>query len=254
MNLPQIFQYNGSQVRTVVKNGEPWFVAKDVCEVLEVGNPSQAVARLDEDEKGLISIDTLGGKQDLMCVSEPGLYDLVLTSKKPEAKPFKRWVKHEVLPSIRKTGSYTVGPAPSYMIDDPIGRAQRWIEEERNRQALEALTKQREEQLALQAPKVALYDTAMSAGNDFTMERVSKTIGYGRNKLFQFLRDIKILRNNNLPYQEYIDRGYFNVRQYSITHLTQGIENKTQTLVTARGMAYIHDQLVKHGKLPAVAG
>lgn len=140
---------------------------------------------------------------------------------------------------------------PSYMIDDVIKRAEKWIEEERSRQALAALTREREEQLMLQAPKVALYDTAMSAHNNFTMERVSKTIGYGRNKLFDFLREIKVLRANNMPYQEYLDRGYFDVRQYSITHLTSGIENKTQTLVTPKGMAYIHKLLVEHGKLSA---
>jgi anti-repressor protein len=137
------------------------------------------------------------------------------------------------------------------MIDDPIKRAEKWINEERDRQALLALNKQREEQLALAAPKLALYDTAMNAGNNFTMERVSKTLGYGRNKLFEFLREIKVLRGNNLPYQEYIDRGYFAVRQYSVTHYTTGIENKTQTLVTPRGMAFIHESLVKHGKVTA---
>lgn len=138
---------------------------------------------------------------------------------------------------------------PSYMIDDPIGRAEKWIDEERQRMALLALNKQREEQLSLQAPKVALYDTAMNAGNNFTMERVSKTLGYGRNKLFEFLREIKVLRSNNMPYQEFLDRGYFDVRQYSITHMTSGIENKTQTLVTPKGMSYIHDKLVQHGKI-----
>lgn len=112
-------------------------------------------------------------------------------------------------------------------------------------------TEKLEMALTEQAPKVALYDTAMSAGNNHTMERVSKTLGYGRNKLFAFLREQKVLRANNLPYQDYIDRGYFKVRQYSITHLTTGIENKTQTLVTPKGMAYIHNLLVKHGLVGA---
>jgi Rha family phage regulatory protein len=139
---------------------------------------------------------------------------------------------------------------PSYMIDDPIGRAERWIQEERQRQELEELNKKREEQLTLQAPKVALYETAMNAKNNFTMERVSKTLGYGRNKLFEFLREQKVLRFNNLPYQEYIDRKYFDVRQYSITHNTTGIENKNQTLVTPKGVAYIHKLLIENGKIP----
>lgn len=105
---------------------------------------------------------------------------------------------------------------------------------------------EKERQLALQAPKVALYDTAMSAGNDMTMGHIAKSLNIGRNILFKKLREAKILMANNLPYQQYIDRGYFNVRQYSITHLTSGIENKTQTLVTAKGMAYIH-KLIQDG-------
>jgi len=137
----------------------------------------------------------------------------------------------------------------SYMIDDPVKRAQRWIVEKQELIAAKEELKEKDEVIALQAPKVALYDTAMSAKNNFTMERVAKTIGYGRNKLFEFLREKKILRDNNLPYEEYRKRGYFDVRQYSITHLTSGIENKTQTLVTPKGMSYIHKMLVDNGKI-----
>lgn len=84
--------------------GEPWFVAADVCRALGIGNSRDATARLDDDEKGVVSTDTLGGKQELTIVNEPGLYALVLSSRKPEAKAFKRWITHEVIPSIRKTG------------------------------------------------------------------------------------------------------------------------------------------------------
>lgn len=87
----------------MVVNGEPWFVAADVCRVLDIGNTAMELSRLDEDEKGVSLIDTLGGKQDISVVSEPGLYSLALGSRKPEAKPFKRWVTHDVIPSIRKT-------------------------------------------------------------------------------------------------------------------------------------------------------
>lgn len=105
--LLRVFDYrDGRQVRTVIKDGEPWFVAKDVCEILDIGNPSMALSRLDEDEKGLSLIDTPGGPQKMAVVNEPGLYALILTSRKPEAKAFKRWITHEVIPSIRKTGAY----------------------------------------------------------------------------------------------------------------------------------------------------
>jgi len=105
--LQKVFSYNGAQVRTVMVNDEPWFVAKDVCDVLELEDVSKSVSRLDDDEKGTNSIPTLGGSQEMLVVNEAGLYGLVLGSRKPEAKQFKRWVTHEVLPSIRKTGTYT---------------------------------------------------------------------------------------------------------------------------------------------------
>src|SRR5690625_2248109 len=104
--LQQVFEYHGQQVRTVMIDGEPWFVARDVCEILDLGNVSQAVARLDGDEKGLILNDTPGGQQEMTHVNEPGLYALILGSRKSEARKFRRWVTHEVLPSIRQHGLY----------------------------------------------------------------------------------------------------------------------------------------------------
>lgn len=111
------FEYNQQQVRVVVIDGNPWFVAKDVCDVLDIGNSRQAVDRLDEDEKGVTSVDTLGGSQAVTVVSEPGLYSLVMTSRKPEARLFRRWVTHEVVPAIRKTGAYV---APAASLEDLI--------------------------------------------------------------------------------------------------------------------------------------
>jgi prophage antirepressor-like protein len=107
------FAYDGHQVRVITdEQGMPWFVATDVCAVLGVGNSRQALTRLDDDEKGVISNDTLGGTQSLSTVNESGLYSLILGSRKPEARAFKRWVTHDVLPSIRKTGHYAIsGPA-----------------------------------------------------------------------------------------------------------------------------------------------
>lgn len=93
------------------------------------------------------------------------------------------------------------------------------------------------------APKVALYDTAMNAKNNLTMMAVAKALKIGRNKLFALLREQKVLMLNNMPYQAYIDRGYFEVRQYTITHFTTGLENKTQTMVTPKGMGWIHTLL-----------
>ena len=109
----QVFNFGDYQVRTVIKEGEPWFVAKDVCEALTHSDTSTAVRRLDEDEKGVSSVHTIGGNQNLTVINESGLYSLILTSRKPEAKAFKKWVTSEVLPSIRKCGMFSLSDVSS---------------------------------------------------------------------------------------------------------------------------------------------
>ncbi len=104
MNELQTFTYNNTQVRTIEKNGEPWFVLKDVCEILGLSNPSRVAERLDEDERSNFK---LGRQGEVNIISESGLYNVILRSDKPEAKPFRKWVTGEVLPTIRKTGSYS---------------------------------------------------------------------------------------------------------------------------------------------------
>lgn len=106
MKALQVFDYKGNKIRTTIKDGEPWFLAADVCRALEISNPGDAVGRLDEDEKGVALTDTPGGMQKMIHVNEPGLYTLTLTSRKPKARDFKRWITHEVLPQIRQTGAY----------------------------------------------------------------------------------------------------------------------------------------------------
>jgi len=177
----------------------------------------------------------------MAIVNEPGLYTLILGSRKPEAKAFKRWITHEVIPTIRKTGSYSIKKLDSYMIDDPIERAKRWIEEQEEKLAIQ-------QQLQIAAPKAEMYDVALSADNAQTMSIVAKTLGFGRNKLFAFLREQGILRKNNEPYQEFIDRGYFRIRQVPIVR-SNGTHNKPQTLVTAKGMDYIAKLLKRNGLL-----
>lgn len=105
-NPPAVFDYSGRQVRAITIDGDPWFVAVDVCKILDHSNHRMAVAGLDADEKGVSTTDTPGGPQSTIIVSEAGLYALVMRSRRPEAKAFSRWVRHEVLPSIRRTGSY----------------------------------------------------------------------------------------------------------------------------------------------------
>ena len=104
---PKIFDHEQfGQCRFIMRDREPWFVATDICRALEIKQPTKALSRLDDDEKGVTTIHTLGGPQQMLIVSEPGLYRLIFTSRKPEARQFQRWVTHEVLPSIRKYGYY----------------------------------------------------------------------------------------------------------------------------------------------------
>ena len=131
------------QVRVVILDGEPWFVAADVCRALEIGNPTQALARLDVDEKmhTLISNEGIRGNPNMSIVNEPGLYTLILGSRKPEAKAFKRWITHDVIPSIRKHGMYATEATIERMLDDPdvlITTLQRLKAERQQRKELEA--------------------------------------------------------------------------------------------------------------------
>lgn len=135
MNELKVFNYQGNEVRTVEVNGEPWFVLKDVCAVLGIGNSRMVFDRLDSDEKGVSQIDTPGGLQNVNIVNESGLYNVLLRSDKPEAKPLRKWVTSEVLPSIRKTGSYNQKPlSPVEMF---AMQAQINLEQERRLKAVE---------------------------------------------------------------------------------------------------------------------
>ena len=121
MNQIMPFAFGDNLVRTILdENHEPWFVAKDVCKCLELTNTSQTLSYLDDDEKGITTNDTPGGQQEMSIVSEAGLYSLILRSRKPQAKAFKRWITHEVLPALRRTGSYAINQdlSPDAMLDD----------------------------------------------------------------------------------------------------------------------------------------
>lgn len=136
MTKIQVFEYQSNKVRTVDMDGAPWFVLKDVCEVLGLGNSRMVSDRLDEDEKGVSKIDTLGGVQNVTIINESGLYNVILRSDKPEAKPFRKWVTSEVLPSIRKTGSYTM-PKLSKEMQALFLLDQRTVQQEQRITALE---------------------------------------------------------------------------------------------------------------------
>ena len=225
MNELAVFNYSEKEVRTINRDGEPWFVVKDVCDVLGIGNANMAAARLDDDEVSQTEVtDNLGRKQMTNIVNETGLYNLILRSDKPEAKQFKRWVTREVIPSIRKTGSYTKLP-------------QTFAEALR-------LAADLEEQRQMLLPKADQYDKFISGENLQDMNTVTKTLGWGRNKLFEELRARKILMASNKPYQCFIDRGYFEVKEKPIQMGGQVI-NKVQTYATSKGVDWLAKTLTQ---------
>jgi anti-repressor protein len=186
----------GFSLRTVEKDGEAWFLASDVCAALDLGNIAQAGARLDDDEKGLISNDTPGGEQKVSIVSEAGLYSLVLGSRKPEAKAFKRWVTHEVLPKIRKTGQYAIATP-------------------RNLPEALRLAADLAEKLEAAQPAVEFVARYVEAENTKGLREVAKVLGIPPVKFSTWLVDAGILFRQGaklLPYSEHMDKGRFEVK------------------------------------------
>ncbi|WP_339192008.1 BRO family protein [Paenibacillus sp. FSL E2-0230] len=229
--LTKVFTYESAEVRTVMVEGEPWFVAKDVCAVLEVGNPSQALTRLDEDERNTIILNEgIRGNPNATIVNESGLYSLILGSRKPEARAFKRWITHEVIPSIRKTGMY----ATDALLDDPdllLKTVTRLAEERRARLAAEA-------QIVTMAPKVEAFDTFIDADGTMTVDQVAKLLGMKPKVLRDTLKARKLIRQDGLPYQRYTPR-YFEV----IPYVSPGGVARPYSRVTTEGIAYIERML-----------
>jgi anti-repressor protein len=184
------FDYSGRQVRTVTVDGEPWFVAADVCAVLDLGNPRSSLALLEEDERGVHTVDTPGGPQQVTVVNEPGLYSLILRSRKPEAKAFKRWLTHEVIPAIRKTGSYGGGLPALPDMSTPEGQLQ----------ALDAwratVVQNIEQQAQIKAlqPKADYVDGFVGATTDATLLRVlANQLGIKEQALRDLLVQQKVI-------------------------------------------------------------
>lgn len=206
------FLFNDQQVRTVVRDGEPWFVGKDVAVVLGYKNTRDALSKhVDDEDKGVAKCDTLGGAQNLPIINESGLYSLIVSSKLPTAKAFKRWVTSEVLPTIRKHGAYMDTDIIEKSLSDPdflIQLATTLKEEKQRRMEAEA-------KIAADEHKVDFYNAVGSTSATLTVERFAKLvteklgIQTGRNRMFQWLRKNGFLQANNMPYQRYINNGWF---------------------------------------------
>lgn len=206
------FLFNDQQVRTVVRDGEPWFVGKDVASILGYRDTADALKKhVDLEDKGVGEMPTPGGKQKVKIINESGLYSLIVSSKLPTAKAFKRWVTSEVLPTIRKHGAYMDTDIIEKSLADPdflIQLATTLKEEKQRRMEAEA-------KIAADEHKVDFYNAVGSTSATLTIERFAKLvteklgINTGRNRMFQWLRKNGFLQANNMPYQRYINNGWF---------------------------------------------
>ena len=173
MNEIKIFERaEFGSVRVVEKDGEPWFLAKDICLCLGIGNTADAVSSLDDDEKGVDIVDTLGGAQEMSIISEAGLYSMILRSRKPNAKAFRRWVTHEILPSIRKHGAYMTPEKLEEALMNPdtiIKLAQELKAEREKRQSLEMKAKE-------DLPKVIFAESIEVAKTSILVGEMAKLI------------------------------------------------------------------------------
>lgn len=233
-------------VRTLEINGEPYFVGKDVTDILGYQNGSRDINRhVDEDDREKVMIFDGNQDKESIIINESGLYSLILSSKLPNAKKFKRWVTSDVLPAIRKTGSYSIHNKPdSYTIEDPAARARRWAEEYEEKKALEAKIEE-------QKPLVEYAEHIQASKDVIDMKSMAKLaskngIKIGRNKLFAFLRKRGILDKDNIPYASYMDREWFEVVESTYT-FSNGEEKITKTtLVKPKGQLGIVRQLRKY--------
>ncbi|ARJ25455.1 phage antirepressor Ant (plasmid) [Bacillus mycoides] len=256
MNQLQVFNSEEfGQVRTVVKGRDVWFVAKDVCDVLEIVNATRSLSRLDEDELHSMKVaDSLGRLQETNIINESGLYSLIMTSRKPQAKAFKKWVTSEVLPSIRKHGAYMTDQVLEQAVTNPdfaIGLLTKLKEEKEKLAAAQ-------QQIVQQQPLVTFAEACMQSDQTLKVGEVAKLamkqgIKIGQKRLFDKLREWGLMfKNSTEPTQKGCERELFEV--------SQGVKKKpngeaftwTTTYVTPKGQAYIIDRLKKENEQKAV--
>ena len=251
-------------VRTVTINGEPWFVASDVCKALEINNVSMAISRLDDDEKNTISLtEGIPGNPNKTIVNEPGLYSLVLSSRKPEAKAFKRWITHEVIPDIRQYGMY----ATSDFLDKALGNPDNWIRmlteysavKKENETLKMKAVEQKEvietqnHQITLMKPKATYYDLVLQTKNAVNITTIAKDYGLSAVTLNKKLHDYGVQYKQGgtwLLYQQYADKGYTKTKTGVYTNKAGEEYASVHTQWTQKGRMFIYEILKEHGILP----
>ena len=252
MNNIQLFNNEQfGEIRCIIKDKEPWFVANDICTALGLNNNRMAISRLDDDEKDVSLIDTLGGEQNCTIINEAGLYSLVLSSRKPEAKEFKRWVTHDILPTIRKHGIYATDDTLDKIVSNPDFGIRLLTELKTEREK----SKQLQSQIEADKPKVLFADSVNNTEDNISMADMAKLlkqngIDIGRQRLFSWLRDNNYLMkrrgiNYNTPTQKGMNLNLFYLQE-SVVHRKDGSSFIQKiTRITPKGQTYLVNKFLQ---------
>lgn len=244
MNKPQIFNFGDSQLRTVEKNGQPWFVLKDVCEVLGLRAPDVR-QRLSDDVVSTHTVpDSLGRDNTASIINEDGLYDVILESRKPEARSFRKWVTSEVLPAIRQHGGYLTPEKVEEALLNPDTLIQLATQLKNERESKRKL----QMQVALDKPKVIFADAVSASKTSILVGELAKLlkqngVDMGQNRLFTWLRENGYLISRkgtdyNMPTQRSMELGLFEIKETTINHSDGHISISKTPKVTGRGQVY----------------
>lgn len=253
MNALKIFENSEfGKIQVIERNGEPWFIGKEVAEILGYSNHRKAlIDHVDDEDKGVTKRDTLGGKQNIVIINESGLYSLVLSSKLKKAKEFKRWVTSEVIPAVRKHGGYLTNEKIEEVLNDPdtIIKLATTLKEER------AKRNEAERRLEEAKPKVIFADAVSASDNTILIGELAKIIKQngkemGQKRLFDWLRDNGYLikqkcADYNMPTQKAMEMGLFRIKKTAITHSDGHVTVSRTVKVTGKGQQYFINKFAK---------
>lgn len=249
-NEIQQFDFKGASLRTLTDEaGEPWFVLKDCMSILDLGNPTETVKMFDDDEFSTTEvIDSIGRRQQAYIISEPGLYKLVMRSRKPEAHEFQRWVTHEVLPQIRKTGGYI----PTTDADDDMTiLAKAVMIGQRTMEAQKQKIAEPQTRIVELEPKARFADAVAASDGTCLVGELAKMLrqngmDIGQNRLFRLLQADGYLgksgSNRNVPTQRAMDLGLFRIKETTVTHADGHTTVSRTPKVTGKGQRYFIDR------------
>lgn len=254
----QVFNYEEKQMRTVQREDGLWWVLKDVCDVLGLGSPHKVADRLDEDEKGRNLIPTLGGEQSVYIVNESGLYNVILRSDKPEAKKFKRWVTHDVLPTIRKHGAYMTPETLEAAILNPdtmIRLCTKLKAEQEARGRLELENAQQRQIIGELKPLADYTSVILKNPGLVTITQIAKDYGMSGRAMNRLLAEKGVQYKQSgqwLLYQKYHDKGYTHSKTIDIVRTDGTKDVRMETKWTQKGRLFLYELLKADGILPVI--